>query len=191
MAELIRTFIAIELTPATRRILADAVSDLKGRTEANVRWVNPGNVHLTLKFLGNVDAAVIPSLVESVQAAVGGSGSFRLTLGSLGAFPNPARARVVWVGLEGAVDALLDLQRRVEHAATAMGLAEEQRPFAPHLTLGRVSNNPPTHRASLAAALRRGAAPLAGGFDAEEVVVMRSDLRPTGAVYTPLGRASL
>ena len=140
MAELIRTFIAIELTPATRRILADAVSDLKGRTEANVRWVNPGNVHLTLKFLGNVDAAVIPSLVELVQAAVGGSGPFRLTLGSLGAFPNPARARVVWVGLEGAVDALLDLQRRVEKAATAMGLAEEQRPFAPHLTLGRVSN---------------------------------------------------
>ena len=172
-------------------MLADAVSDLKGRTEANVRWVNPGNVHLTLKFLGNVDAAVIPSLVESVQAAVGGSGSFRLTLGSLGAFPNPARARVVWVGLEGAVDALLDLQRRVEQAATAIGVAEEQRPFAPHLTLGRVSNNPPTHRASLAAALRRGAAPLVGGFDAEEVVVMRSDLRPTGAVYTPLGRASL
>ncbi len=191
MAELIRTFIAIELTPATRRILADAVSDLKGRTEANVRWVNPGNVHLTLKFLGNVDAAVIPSLVKSVQAAVGDSGPFRLALGNLGAFPNPARARVVWVGLEGAVDALLDLQRRVEQVATAMGLAEEQRPFAPHLTLGRVSNNPPTHRASLAAALRRGAAPLVGGFDAEEVVVMRSDLRPTGAVYTPLGRASL
>ena len=103
-------------------MLADAVSDLRGRTEANVRWVNPGNVHLTLKFLGNVDAAVIPSLVESVQAAVGGSGSFRLTLGSLGAFPNPARARVVWVGLEGAVDALLDLQRRVEQAATAIGV---------------------------------------------------------------------
>ena len=129
MAELIRTFIAIELTPATRRMLADAVSDLKGRTEANVRWVNPGNVHLTLKFLGNVDAAVIPSLVESVQAAVGGSGPFRLTLGSLGAFPNPARARVVWVGLEGAVDALLDLQRRVEQAATAMGLPRSSVPL--------------------------------------------------------------
>ena len=172
-------------------MLEEAVSDLRGRTEANVRWVNPGNVHLTLKFLGNVDAAVIPCLVESVQAAVGGSGPFRLTLGSLGAFPNPARARVVWVGLDGAVDALLDLQRRVEQAATAMGFAEEQRPFAPHLTLGRVSNNPPTQRDSLAAALRRGAAPLVGGFDAGEVVVMRSDLRPTGAAYTPLGRASL
>ncbi len=172
-------------------MLADAVSDLRGRSEANVRWVNPGNVHLTLKFLGNVDAAVIPSLVESVQAAVGGSGPFRLTLGNLGAFPNPARARVVWVGLEGAVDALLDLQRRVEQAATAMGFAEEQRPFAPHLTLGRVSNNPPTQRDSLAVALRRGAAPLVGGFDAVEVVVMRSDLRPTGAMYTPLGWASL
>ncbi|PZC48245.1 MAG: 2'-5' RNA ligase [Chloroflexi bacterium] len=191
MIEQVRTFIAIELPPGVKRVMEDAEQELKAASPAPVRWVKPDNVHLTLKFLGNVQTALIPGLVDGVREAVAGLGPFHLAVARLGAFPNPARARVLWVGLEGDLESLSDLQQRVEGVTARRGFPKDERHFSPHLTLGRVNNASSDRQRLLKDALGGVAMPLDVAFEVTEIVVMRSDLRPGGAVYSPLGRASL
>lgn len=191
MIEQVRTFIAIELPPGVKRVMGDVEQELKAASPAPVRWVKPDNIHLTLKFLGNVDSALTPGLIDGVREAVAGLGPFHLSLAGLGAFPNPARARVVWVGLEGDLEPLADLQQRVEGQTAKLGFAKDERPFSPHLTLGRVNNASSDQQRLLKDALLGLSVPAYEGFEVNEIVVLRSELRPGGAVYTPLGRASL
>jgi 2'-5' RNA ligase len=191
MIEQVRTFISIELPPGAKQVMEEVVGELKAAASAPVRWVKPDNVHLTLKFLGNVDSALIPGLVDGVREAAAGLGSFHLAVARLGAFPNPARARVLWMGLEGDLESLSGLQQRIEAATARRGFPKDERSFAPHLTLGRVNSASSDQQRLLKDALSRVAMPLDIAFEVSEIVVMRSDLRPGGAVYTPLGRTSL
>ncbi len=153
----------------------------------DVAWVAPDNVHLTLKFLGGVDETRLPAIVAGLTAAAAGQRTFDLVLHGLGAFPTPARARVVWAGVAAGARALEALAARVEEALAPLGVPRETRPFAGHVTLGRA--RAPRTNPRLAAAL--DAARALGGQGVARVSLMRSDLSPRGARYRELAAAAL
>ena len=137
----IRAFIAIDLPPEVLQCLDDVSQQLREKLiGAPVRWVPVENIHLTLKFLGDVSGSNIDILTDLLQSIVSNVKQFELSVGGLGAYPKPHRPRVIWVGVEAPPD-LMIAQRSVESEMSRLGYARERRPFNPHLTLGRVSRH--------------------------------------------------
>jgi 2'-5' RNA ligase len=188
----IRTFIAIEMAPDVRQGLAtlqeELVRNVPGRA---VRWVEPDSIHLTLKFLGDTESGAVGQIGDRLEALAAANEPFQMRLGKLGCFPNPRRPRVIWVGVESdAVEGggpLIRLQRAVEENLEELGWPAEKRRFHPHLTLGRVKESEQVVQARLPWGLQR----VQGQQQATEICLIESDLRPTGAVYTVLRRATL
>jgi len=148
--------------------------------------VAPHNVHLTLKFLGDVSPTTLQELAEAIKVETVSHGMFSISVGGLGAFPSPRRARVIWVGLE-APPALEALRRGVEAAAAQLGYAPEGRPFSPHLTIGRVEQNASAADLQrIRAALEATKVGLLGTQQVEALHIFKSDLQPGGSVYTHL-----
>src|SRR2546430_5286414 len=133
----IRTFVAIRLDETVRAALGAAIEGLR-RVARDVAWVAPENLHLTLKFLGQVREARTAELVAAIAQATSGFAAFEATVAGLGAFPTPTRPRVIWAGVGRGADALVGLAGRVDEALAALGFEREPRPFSPHATLGRV-----------------------------------------------------
>ena len=184
---MIRAFVAIELTEQVRENLRHWQAQLKAGGYSFVKWVEPSGIHLTLKFLGNVPENRITSLTAALTEAVKGVGSFRLQLTSPGAFPNLHRPRVVWVGLGGEVEKLLSLQDQVEKILNTLGFPRENRPFTPHLTLGRVREGASTADARyLGEAIASLQVESGASFTVTAVILMQSTLTPHGALYHPL-----
>jgi RNA 2',3'-cyclic 3'-phosphodiesterase len=187
----IRAFVALEVPTLWRDELSRLLKQLKLRPgAASVRWVPTGQIHLTLRFLGNVAAEAVNPLRLALAAACEGVKPFELGLGGLGGFPDLTAPRVVWIGLDGATAPLAALQQRVEAAARDAGDHQEDRAFHPHLTLGRVQRGGP--RASglgdVAAHVRlTRPAP----WLVRDVCLIRSELGPNGARYTVLARVPL
>jgi 2'-5' RNA ligase len=181
----IRAFIAIDLTPEIRQHIDQVTGQLKSRLEGvPVRWVPADNIHLTLKFLGDVSPANKEILQEILQSEVASHHRFEISVGGLGAFPGSRHPRVIWVGVEAPAE-LANLQRGVETAMARLGYAQEDRPFTAHLTLGRVSRNASsrdTH--AIGDALDATKVGFLGLARIEFVHLYRSDLKPSGAVYT-------
>lgn len=138
--EQIRCFIAIELPDELKREIKRIQTKLKSDGQAGVKWVDPDGIHLTLKFLGEVDADWIDEITEAIKSAAVGIPPFRLEVKGLGVFPNLNRVRVVWVGLEGELDKLTQLVRQIETYVSPLGFPTEAREFTPHLTLARVGD---------------------------------------------------
>jgi 2'-5' RNA ligase len=189
----LRTFIAIELDQELQQNLADLQTRLRRDVPPRaVRWVRPDAIHLTLKFLGDTSLAQVESVKEALARATQEVNPFEFTIGGVGCFPNTHRPRVVWVGLHEPTGALRRLRDAVEAQVAPLGFPTEKRPFHPHLTLGRTQR-----RASPAEVRALGetiAASAVGNIDemsVREVCYIKSDLRPSGAVYTALSRASL
>ncbi|HAA04117.1 MAG TPA: RNA 2',3'-cyclic phosphodiesterase [Syntrophobacteraceae bacterium] len=185
---MIRAFIALDLHQGVLRALAELQQEWQ-RTAAPVSWIKPESIHLTLKFLGNIaneQAAEIQALLLKVAAV---NAPLRLQPMGCGAFPSIKQMRVVWVGLQGAVEELLKLQKSVEEALVPLGFAPEDRPYRAHLTLGRVKGR--RHLQLLQEAVLRRQGFQTEAFDVTEVVLYRSELRPEGARYTALFRAPL
>jgi 2'-5' RNA ligase len=184
----IRSFIAIEVASNVGQSLGELqeelARDVPGRA---VRWVEPGNIHLTLKFLGDTETSAVGAIKSRLEEVASGFGPFEIRLGKLGCFPNPRRPRVVWVGIEGDLEPLLGLQQAVEQSLAELGWPPESRRFHPHLTLGRVKDS----RQVIEARLPWGRQPADGQQHVTEVCLIESDLQPTGAVYTVLKRVSL
>ncbi len=189
----LRTFIAVELNEEFRDHLAHLQDRLRGQlSPRSVRWVRPGGIHLTLKFLGDTR----PEQVEAVRAvlgqAVSGISPFTLSVGGLGCFPNSRRPRVIWVGLHEPTGTLASLRNAVESHVAPLGFPTEGRPFQPHLTLGRV------HRRASKSEVREvgevveaSATGDLGEMTVGGVSFIKSELRPSGAVYTNLCEAQL
>jgi len=180
---MIRSFIAIELPDEIRHALAEVQKHLR-RDVAGVRWVEPGSIHLTLKFLGDIPAEQIQPIVAAAMGAVQDEPPVSLGVSGLGAFPNPRRPRVIWVGIEGDVARLGRLQARLEEALEPLGFPRDARAFRPHLTVGRVKE--PRRPPDLTRALADVTVPRCNSFDVREILLYKSDLRPTGAIYTKL-----
>jgi 2'-5' RNA ligase len=193
MADMWRLFIAVELPSSVLAELAEIQDHLKKRTPpGTVRWVNPGGIHLTLKFLGDVSVTKRDSLEKALANAVEGHAPFTLSTGSLGCFPNADRPRVVWIGLQNQIEALAAVRDAVERLIAPLGYPTEDRSFSPHLTLGRVQREARRDNIQkLGELIANSPTPTAQHWQVTGVSLIRSELKPTGAVYTPLFHAPL
>ena len=191
--EMVRAFIAIELDNAVLTALDRVQTELKREIPSGVvRWVQGSGIHLTLKFLGDVPAGQIQDLEAGLRRACDPFGPFTVAIAGLGCFPNPGRPRVVWVGVEETSGVLGKLQQAVEREIAPLGYPTESRAFSPHLTLGRAQRKASKSELRLLgdAVVSRRVGQLAQ-MEVRAVSLIRSDLRPTGAVYTPLAQVSL
>jgi 2'-5' RNA ligase len=181
----LRLFIACELTGEVRRALGELQDGLRGATRARLRWVRPDGVHLTLKFLGEVDAGRVGEIERALAGAVEPFDALVRPAG-LNGF-GVRRLRVVWVGLEGDIDRLAGLAGRTDDALAALGFPRERRPFAPHLTLARVPDEAsPQDRRELSQLLEGYPVPELPSMRLTEVHLIRSTLGPGGSVYQRL-----
>ncbi|MEE9122809.1 MAG: RNA 2',3'-cyclic phosphodiesterase [Syntrophobacteria bacterium] len=185
---MIRSFIAIDLPEETRKALAAVQEQLK-QSRARVRWVRVNGIHLTLKFLGNIHPDQVEDIALAVAEEVRDEPPITLGATGLGAFPSRRKPRVIWIGMEGEVQRLTRIQARVENALEPLGFVREKRPFRPHLTIGRVKDR--RRLQSLIDAMATLDMPQFDSFDVTEIILYKSDLRPTGAIYTKLHRMPL
>jgi len=187
-----RLFVAIELPGDVREALGRLQHELQRRGLEKLRWVQPEGIHLTLKFLGETPAERVTAISEALAGVAVGIAPHELTLGGLGTFGG-SRPRVLWLDLGGDVEAVRALQERIESALGELGFERETRGWSPHLTLARVRPEAAREAASaIPTALGAVDAP-SGVIAVREVSLMRSTLRPGGAVYEriaafPLGR---
>ncbi|MDR3570207.1 MAG: RNA 2',3'-cyclic phosphodiesterase [Syntrophobacteraceae bacterium] len=179
----IRSFIAIDLTATVRQQIIELIEDLR-KSDAQVAWVRVEGIHLTLKFLGNIAPQLIEQIKPALMRAACQTGPLRIEPAGCGAFPDSKAPRVIWVGLGGQTGPLAELARRVENELIPLGCKPEERPFRPHLTVGRVKGRLKLH--SLQELLVSHAGFAAEPFDAAEIVLYKSELRPDGARYSPL-----
>jgi 2'-5' RNA ligase len=183
----LRTFICIELPEQIRERIAELQRQLKA-FGSGVSWTRPEGIHLTLKFLGDVESFQIETIAEAVARASYGIRAIGITVAGVGAFPNLARPRIFWIGVEERTGKLHQLQALIETELSRLGYPREQRRFSPHLTLGRVKS-PDAVKEICSKLQQQGFAPM--NFSAAAIIVMRSDLKPDGAEYTPLRRIEL
>lgn len=174
------------LPDEVRQRLAAAVERLRPHA-AGVAWVAPANLHVTLKFLGEVDEGRVPSVAAALAAAAGAHGAFDVSVRGLGAFPSPERPRVLWAGLEDDAGRLGALAGGVDAACAALGFPRETRAFASHVTLGRAREG--RRQPALADALARGGE--FGRVRVERVALMQSELSPRGSRYSELALCPL
>jgi RNA 2',3'-cyclic 3'-phosphodiesterase len=188
---LLRTFIAVEIPLPVREAVCKVTTLLQKRTGSVVRWVPLENMHLTLKFLGDVSPSNVEMLCQILRAEADHFHSFDLRLNGLGSFPNLKRPRVIYVGIQ-APATLEALQRGIESASRRLGYESEERTFSPHLTIGRVKQNVTgLEQQSIRRLLEETRIDLPGTARVDSVHLYKSDLKPTGSVYTRLYSAPL
>lgn len=185
----IRSFIAFALPEPLIAHLRGLRESLRKAGLDRLRFVRSESIHLTLRFLGDVDPCRVEAVASAMAEAASEAEPMTLTARGIGVFPNVRRARVVWAGLSGDTAALGDFQKRLCRALEPRGFPLENRRFAAHLTLARVrAPVDPQRLVSAMASLAEAAAP---PFRTETLILYRSDLKPGGAVYTPLRRVPL
>jgi 2'-5' RNA ligase len=182
-----RLFIAMPLPSHIEESLGKAIFVLKQKG-AKVKWVAPKNIHLTLKFLGDVDEDKVPDISRAIEKVAGKYGKIEGTVDRLGAFPGVNRPRVIWSGLSGQTETLARIASDVENEMAALGFEKENRPFKSHLTLGRVKDS--FKSGDLAEAVKSYEfVPEPVVFD--RIVLFKSTLTPRGPIYDRLFEAGL
>lgn len=199
-ATVLRLFIAIELPPAARQQVQEKQRHLRqelARVPSGdpFRWTTADNLHLTLRFLGDTTAAQRVQVEETLAKIVAGFPTFHLAVQKVDAFPNLRKPNIIWLDFAGDLPVLIPLQQEIELAAQAAGFAAEQRAYTPHLTIARAQKSAaPAALAQAGEVLKNEiAAPTAAPrfFAVDQVHLIRSDLRPSGSIYTTLGSFSL
>lgn len=178
----IRTFIAVEMPQNIKMELDKLITSFRGGG-SGIRWVRAENMHITLRFLGDIEQDAVPGLAENIKSKTDSFGRFDLALSGLGGFPNLRRPRVIWVGAGSGEDKLRDLAAKVEAACGESRFGKADKPFNSHLTIGRVK-------------FSRGLDDILGKiektpfetapFEVSAVTIFKSDLSPAGPKYTPL-----
>jgi 2'-5' RNA ligase len=185
---LIRSFLAIELPRPILRKIEEVETDLKS-AHADVRWVSPEKIHLTLKFFGDIEESRIDSIFDSIKEPVRSTQPFSLKVQGVGAFRSMKSPRVIWMGLVNGSQILTSFQKEIEARLEKIGFQPEDRPFRPHLTLGRVKSS--RGRNDLVGRMEKHKEGEFGDFQVKRVILFRSDLKPSGPIYTPLGDVKL
>jgi len=185
---LYRTFIAIELSDESRRMVAEVQERLRA-DGATLRWVKPENLHYTLSFLGEIPAAQVARAVVATRSAVSRIAPFSVVIGGLGAFPSLERPQVVWIGCAEGSELLGRLAGDVKAALDRERLTSDPKPFRPHLTLGRAKDN--RQWGDLVRAVRAHQGATIGREWIKAVTVMESRLTPDGPIYTPREKVQL
>lgn len=182
-----RTFIAVELPETIKKKIGELQAPLK-KTNAFVSWVKPENIHITLKFLGEVPEEKINEVFSATELALKNAGKFKMNLKGTGAFPDSKRPRIIWIGAEKGGEELSNMAGKLEEEMEKIGYPKENRKFSPHFTMGRVKS--PKNIEKLMELVK------STDFETEdievnEVTVMKSQLHPAGAIYTPLKKIAL
>ena len=183
-----RSFFAIELSAE----IAGGVRRIQGALRERamgVRWVRPEGIHLTLKFLGEVEPGHIETIMHKAEETIHNLGSFAVEIRGGGGFPTAQKPRVIWIGVEDPSGRLTQLQARIEAGMAELGFTQEKRGYTPHLTVGRVRSG--KGRKTVVQALDAIGATDLGKMEVREVILFRSHLKPTGAEYTKLGNFPL
>jgi 2'-5' RNA ligase len=185
---LIRSFLAIELPKPILRKIEEVQGDLT-LAHADVRWVSPEKIHLTLKFFGNIEDLRIDPIFKSIEKPIQNTLPFSLKVRGVGAFPQMKNPRVIWMGLVEEREVLSSLQKQIETQLEKIGFQPEDRSFHPHLTLGRMRSS--RGKGDLVGRMEKYKEEEFGDLQVERVVLFKSDLRPSGPIYTPLGDVKL
>jgi RNA 2',3'-cyclic 3'-phosphodiesterase len=178
----IRCFIAINLSEEIRSSIDNLIAELR-KTGTDVAWVRPEKIHLTLKFLGNTDDSLIPKIKECLSKKLSHYNAFYIKIVGVGCFPSSKRPRVLWIGMENS-DFLKGIQKDIDAEVAGFGFALEDRPFSPHLTIGRVRS-----QKGIADMLMRFEAFRTADFGSigvKSIHIMKSELKPAGAEYTSI-----
>jgi len=188
----IRAFIAVPLS----EIAIAAAKRLQDRLRARlttdaVRWTPAAQLHLTLKFLGDIDPACVGALTAALNEQCRTAASFRLKFSQLGCFPSFVKPNVIWIGIDGEVAKLTDLAARIELAAKQFCQHSEERDFHPHLTIGRIRPGGRKLARALGAKLAAESSPIEAEWIVPELILFRSELTPKGANHLPLARVPL
>lgn len=188
-----RTFIAADMPSAAREGLALFLAQLRSLEIDKLRWVQPEAVHLTLKFLGEIDQERVGPVLSAMKESCDGASTFGLSTGGLGCFPNHRSPQVVWLGLEGDTEALGLLQAKLDgELNSTVGLPLENRPFRPHLTLARVRRGASeTERRQIWEAIEATPPPETIAWQVSQLTLVHSTLLPQGPQYRTLGSAPL
>lgn len=192
-APAIRAFVALPMPPEVQRYLQALQRRLNNAAPGAVRWVEPEAMHLTLKFLGDIAPDQVPPIAALVRRAAGQTTPLQLPLTTVGCFPAPLRPRVLWAGLGGDLSRLQALHALLDTSLAALGFERETRPFAPHVTLGRVRDAASAEDVAALARLLQRPPALSGAPAArvDRLVLYRSTLTPSGPVYEHLEEAVL
>jgi 2'-5' RNA ligase len=185
---LIRSFLAIELPKPILTKIEEVQADLR-LAHGDVRWVSPEKIHLTLKFFGNIEEARIDTIFRSIEKPIQGTSRFSLKVRGVGAFPQLKNPRVIWMGLVEEGEVLTSLQKQIETQLEKIGFQPEDRSFHPHLTLGRVRSS--RGKGDLVGRIEKHKEEEFGDLQVERVVLFKSDLKPSGPIYTPLKEMKL
>jgi 2'-5' RNA ligase len=150
------------------------------------KWTAESNLHLTLRFFGSVEESEVPSIGNALEKVAIETHAFSLTPGPIGCFPNVSRPRIVWLGFKGGTETLVDLESRMRVATATFGRPPEDRPFHPHLTLVRTNEPRRSDRDLLAELISKGPPVEAPAWRVTEIELIRSELKPSGSIYTKL-----
>ena len=192
MTDDIRAFLAIELSDDVKSILRELTERLGRAGIDGLKPVRPENIHLTVKFFGDVSANRVDSIVGALTLAAKAIQPFTLRLGSVGAYPNSRNPRVVWVGLDGDVVSLREAHRYIEAALEDINIKPDSRKFSPHLTVARLRDRAsPSERRRAAELLLNAAYQTGHPVTVERLSLMRSILCPEGPQYTTLADITL
>jgi len=185
--EQLRVFIAIELPDAVRAQMARLQEKLK-EADADVKWVDPNNIHLTLKFVGEVEQDKLEILYAGVSEAVADQAKFPMSLAGIGAFPSLNRVQVVWIGVFSGAGEATDLAERIEASLAKRGFEAEKKKFVPHITIGRARS---FRNVNSLVKLIEEIPFSSDDFTTTAVAVVKSELTPQGPIYSHLWEKTL
>ena len=183
-----RIFVAIDISEAARAKVADYIKILRGEfPHLRVGWERAEKLHLTMKFLGEIDEARLENLIEAVENTAKQISNFKLQIADTGVFPSVENARILWLGLKDEKGSLQNLSEILEIECGKRNFAREKRDFKPHLTIARLRQ---PQKPSKLASVHIGNDFISSNFDGKELIVFQSQLQPKGSRYTPIYRAS-
>jgi 2'-5' RNA ligase len=189
MAQKVRSFIAVEISPNVRARGASLIKSL-AVTDAKLTWVQPENLHLTLVFLGDIQMEEVPQLCQAMERAVAPLPPFDLEVRGVGAFPSAERPRTIWLGVKRGTEEMVELHASLEKELAELGYRSEGRRYRPHLTLGRV-RQAPRNAGELVRLLDEKRDYLADVMSVADITLFSSELTSNGPVYDILGEAEL
>lgn len=188
MNEEIRAFVAVLISQDLQRTIASVQEEFK-KISSEVKWVAMENFHVTLKFLGSIRGNELDGIAKSLTEALSGVEPFDVEIGGVGAFPSVGRPRTVWVGSTSGQKEFSELAGRVDEALEKVGFTRENKPFAAHITIGRLKDD--RGAGELAAALRDSQVGRIGTIRVTSIALMKSELRRDGPIYTMLSEIPL
>ena len=185
MSDKIRSFIAIELSKEIHGELGRIIDNLKP-IQGNIRWMKPENIHLTLKFLGDLSPERIKTVKRVLDGVASGLRKFDLSLGGLGGFPRLELPRIIWIGIEEGNEETKQLNRSIEGSLAKEGFEREDRQFHPHLTLGRVKQIKDKSDFKKSIEEVKKLSPPSARMEVNHLTLFQSTLTSKGSIYTPL-----